>query len=144
MKGIVLTERNINQIHGILKRFFFNNASSGFSVYKSLDSGKKRVRRLSYLFGEGIDTAISYPAPLSVVLEDNRITAYFGAIDFTIALGDKISFKSNRIIVKTKGYVDAYTGRDRNLYTVFCMKYMSEEEMDFIRSRFSNSLKDFI
>jgi len=121
MKVFTVTEDNIKEICGRVRKFFYNRNETGFASWHTFDCGfKKRISRYIALDGpkKDVDTYYKYPAPLEVKLNDDqdRIIVYLTASDsFSIKPGDKIAFLGNRIVHKEKWIIRGHNF----IYTVY-------------------------
>lgn len=127
MRSITITEKNINEICGRLRKFFYNNNKTGFETWHNFDCGfKKRIDPNIEIAGEKIRNIISYPAPLSISLETSLFGSKHIIIHYTaedsesLQIGDKIAFCGNRIMMRQKWCLSDY----KYVYSVYQVKPM--------------------
>lgn len=137
MKVITITKDNISEMYSRLKKFFYNKNRTGFEEWHNFDCGfKKHINRYITLDGVKEEICNYFPSPESVELIEKgntwiRIVFTANNIDM-LEVGDKIAFLSNRIITKKKWHIASL---GKNIYTVYQVKPMSEEQQSRIRMR---------
>lgn len=134
-KVITITENNIKEVYGRLRKFFYNNNETGFEGWHNFDCGfKKHINRNIYINGKKVPTCIMYPAPDEIELilkrdENNYYNLDFIRISltatdsFSLQYGDKIAFCGNRIILRTKCFFSGY----KYIYSVYQVNPMPKE-----------------
>ena len=132
MKVITITEKNIKEVYGRLKKFFYNNNHSGFEEWHNFDCGfKKHISPLLHIGKDKIRNVNNYPSPDAIEYNQKgtgsyiilRLTATDGD---SLHIGDKIAFLGNKIIYRTKGFFAGH----KYIYTVFQAASMSDEEQN--------------
>lgn len=137
MKALLITENNMKEVYGRLRRFFYNNNNTGFEEWHNFDCGfKKHISPMIYIDNNRIRNIHKYPSP--DVVEYKKKGAVIGigysyilirltATDVTsLQCGDKIAFCSNKIIYRTK----CTWGDYKYVYSVFQVLPMSKTEQE--------------
>lgn len=116
MKVITINDSNIKDVFGRLKKFFYNKNHTGFESWHNFDCGfkKKHINRYITLKDDKeykCYTGNIYPSPLLVSLGCFHDEYYISIkLDYEnilhLDIGDKICFLSNRIIVRTKSFIN--------------------------------------
>lgn len=141
MKVITITEDNIKDVYGRLRKFFYNNSKTGFECWHNFDCGfKKHISRYVEIKNRKVRICNLYPAPIEIKLHEKCMYIAFNltATDGDgVQIGDKIAFCGNRIIIRKKWFLP----HDHNyVYTVYqaypmdqhkqkSMLYFAEMEM---------------
>lgn len=140
MKVITITENNIKEVYGRLKKFFYNSNTTGFEEWHNFDCGfKKHISPVIYIGKDKIRNINTYPSPNNVKYMSKgsvpgisysyilvRLTA---TNSFSLQPGDKISFCGNRIIYRHKSIL-----RDHNYtYSVFQACAMRKDRQKELR-----------
>lgn len=140
MKAIRITENNIKEVYGRLRKFFYNNNRTGFIFWDNLDCGfKKHIKSFrstksyrstikDYNFEIPIYSKLPSPDSVDFVQnneqpEMNHIFIRFTDMEFEyLEIGDKIAFCSNKIIIKSEWL------EKRVMYKVYQATPMTDEE----------------
>lgn len=142
MKAIIITEDNIKEVYGKLRKFFYNKNKTGFSTSHSFDTGfKKRINPYIYISNEKIKTYMVYPQPESVEfhpvgsvpgIRKSFIRVRTTAVDsFILNIGDKIAFLGNRINIRQKCI---FLKEHRFIYTTYQALPIDKKEQDRLRT----------
>lgn len=143
--SILVTENNINEIYGRLKKFFYNKNNSGFITWHNYDCAgfKGKIKKTidlsdSMLKHDYVKIEREFPAPLNIALKtknpDECIykTYILCSLDanhgLAIYLGDRISFRGNKIIIR--GHALSIFDNKKYLYSVYQMIPMSKKVQD--------------
>ena len=129
MKTITLTEDNIKQVYGRLRKFFFNKNGTSFESWHNFDCGfKKHISPYIMIAGSKTRIVHVYPTPDSVEFIDKnggmiiiRLTEDEAA---SLEVGDKIAFYGNRITYRQKWI----HGSHDYIYSTFQVLPISEIE----------------
>lgn len=137
MRVITITEKNMKDIYGRLKKFFYNNNKTGFEEWHNFDYGfKKHISSEIYIGEDKIRNVLTYPSPNSIEynpkgtvpgISYDFISLHLTASDGdSLRCGDKIAFCGNRIIYRTKCSWGSY----KYIYSVFQVLPMNKAEQD--------------
>ena len=131
MKVLTITENNIKEVYGRLKKFFFNKNSTGFEEWHNFDCGfKKHISTEIFIGNKRIRNIRQYPSPDHIRFDDigsGYIILNLTATDSSgLQCGDKIAFCGNRIIFRTK----CFWGDHKYIYSVFQVFPMSKAAQD--------------
>ena len=137
MKVIIITENNIKEVYGRLKKFFYNNNTTGFEGWYNYDCGfKKHISPKIYIDdGRKTININRYPSPDNIRIEFDDTCSRYITLNLTpisacvLCYGDKIAFCGNRIIFRTK----CFWGNNKYLYSVFQVLPMKSDEQEEIR-----------
>lgn len=145
MKVITITNRNIKEICGKMKKFFYNNNKTGFISWHNFSCGFKHISPMIELDGSMIRVEHTYPAPRSITLSRNNkiISVSLTATDaFGLKEGDKIAFCGNRIITRQNwGFI---FGKEKQyLYTVFQVLPMEKEKQNRLHTNAENEAAEY-
>ena len=130
MKVITISEKNMKEVYGRIRKFFYNKNNTGFISWHNFDCGfKKHIPALKFDDGERV--IHKYPSPNDVMLLQMGGNSYIGlrltATDgMSLACGDKIAFVGNRIICRKEWFLDNH----KYVYDVFQAIPMSNDKQD--------------
>lgn len=150
MKVITITENNMRDVYGRLKKFFYNNNRTGFEEWHNFDCGfKKHISPEIYIGEDRIRNVNTYPSPNAIKYQETGTVAGINysyiVLNFTasegdsLRCGDKIAFCGNRIIYRTK----CVWGDYNYIYSVFQALPMSKTEQDNKRLWAEREMKMF-
>lgn len=136
MKIIKITEKNLEQIYGTMKKFFYNKNKTGFTSWHNYDCGFKHIKKTVKDKELGkISTEHIYPAPRLFELDKKmkliRIHLISGE-GFCIRIGDEVALMSGKIIIKTK---EVFLPNYHYCYEVFQAKKLTVNDEKNINTR---------
>lgn len=135
MKVIDITEKNIKDIYGRLRKFFYNNKKTGFEEWHNFDCGfKKHIDRKIHIDNNKIEVVNQYTSPIEMECVGEENEKYIrillsGTDGLVLHIGDKIAFCGNHIIIREKWSLNSHN----YIYSVFQAKPMSKELQDSLR-----------
>ena len=136
MKNFTITETNLSEVYGLLRKFFYNNKGTGFVAWHNFDCGLKNVKS-SFVARDKtlITTKQKYHAPISIELDKKmkliRIHLIVGE-GFCIDIGDKVCFLSGKLIIRTEEY---FIPEHNYCYQVFQVLPLSNDDESDISLR---------
>lgn len=134
MQAITITEKNIRQIYGRIRKFFYNRHSTGFDEWHNFDCGfKKHISPNLLIEGKKTRVVNHYPAPEEIEFVDangGRIIIRLTEMDGDmLECGDRIAFYGNRIIHQKK-----WIWSDMNyIYTTYQVAQMDKNTQEQIK-----------